>query len=199
MKRKVLKIIILILVLILIIVFGILGIKALIKNKYKKILEKNNIHNYEVIQIVDGEQVQESYLRDNILLTNDGENIIYLNKKEKKSIIANTLRKTAIITNEKEVVLPGLNESYLSEYFNNSDYKFKYLGKENNYYLLEFVNSDLAITTILYLNIKTNIVDKQIIQNEVAKTVIEYKVKINSVSTEEVAEPDLTDYYIIEQ
>jgi hypothetical protein len=87
----------------------------------------------------------------------------------------------------------------LSEYFNNSDYKFKYLGKENNYYLLDFVNSDLAITTILYLNIKTNIVDKQIIQNEVAKTVIEYKVKINSVSTEEVAEPDLTDYYIIEQ
>ena len=197
--KKVFKKIIIILIFVLIICFSVLGIKAIIKNKYRKLLEKSNVHNYEVIQLVDGNQEQVSYIRDNVLVVNDGENIIWLNKKENKSIVLNTLRKTAFITKEENVKISGLNDSYINEYFDNSDYRFKYLGKENNHYLLEFTNKDTAITTVLYLNMETNIIDKQIIKNAVAETVIEYKVKINSVSTEEIKEPDLTDYYILEQ
>lgn len=197
--KKILKKIILIIVFILIIILSVIGIKALIKNKYRKILEKNNVHNYEVIQSVDGVQEQVAYVRDNVLIVDDGENVIWLSKKENKSIVVNTLRKTAFITKEENVKISGLNDSYITEYFDNSDYKFKYLGKENNYYLLEFTNKETALTTVLYLNIKTNIIDKQIVRNAVAETVIEYKVKINSVSTEEIKEPDLTDYYIFEQ
>ena len=197
--KKVFKKIIIILIFVLIICLSVLGIKAIIKNKYRKLLEKSNVHNYEVIQLVDGNQEQVSYIRDNVLVVNDGENIIWLNKKENKSIVLNTLRKTAFITKEENVKISGLNDSYINEYFDNSDYRFKYLGKENNHYLLEFINKDTAITTVLYLNMETNIIDKQIIKNAVAETVIEYKVKINSVSTEEIKEPDLTDYYILEQ
>lgn len=197
--KKVFKKIIIILIFVLIICLSVLGIKAIIKNKYRKLLEKSNVHNYEVIQLVDGNQEQVSYIRDNVLVVNDGENIIWLNKKENKSIVLNTLRKTAFITKEENVKISGLNDSYINEYFDNSDYRFKYLGKENNHYLLEFTNKDTAITTVLYLNMETNIIDKQIIKNAVAETVIEYKVKINSVSTEEIKEPDLTDYYILEQ
>lgn len=197
--KKVFKKIIIILIFVLIICLSVLGIKAIIKNKYRKLLEKSNVHNYEVIQLVDGNQEQVSYIRDNVLVVNDGENIIWLNKKENKSIVLNTLRKTAFITKEENVKISGLNDSYINEYFDNSDYRFKYLGKENNHYLLEFTNKDTALTTVLYLNMETNIIDKQIIKNAVAETVIEYKVKINSVSTEEIKEPDLTDYYILEQ
>lgn len=196
---KALRIIFLIIVLVLIILGCIFGIKALIKNKYKKILEKNNVHNYEVVQIVDGVQEQVSYVRDNVLVVDDGENIIWLNKKANKSIVLNTERKTAFITTEDDVTVAALNTTFIKEYFDNSDYKFKYLGKENKHYLLEFTNKETDEITIFYLNIDTNIIDKQIIKNNIAETVIEYQVKINSVSKEEIAEPDLTDYYILEQ
>lgn len=196
---KALRIIFLIIVLVLIILGCIFGIKALIKNKYKKILEKNNVHNYEVVQIVDGVQEQVSYVRDNVLVVDDGENIIWLNKKANKSIVLNTERKTAFITTEDDVTVAALNTTFIKEYFENSDYKFKYLGKENKHYLLEFTNKETDEITIFYLNIDTNIIDKQIIKNNIAETVIEYQVKINSVSKEEIAEPDLTDYYILEQ
>ncbi len=196
---KALRIIFLVIVLILIILGSVLGIKALIKNKYKKILEKNNVHNYEVVQIVDGVQEQVSYVRDNVLVVDDGENIIWINKKANKSIVLNTERKTAFITTEDDVTVAALNTTFIKEYFENSDYKFKYLGKENKHYLLEFTNKETDEITIFYLNIDTNIIDKQIIKNNIAETVIEYQVKINSVSKEEIAEPDLTDYYILEQ
>lgn len=196
---KALRIIFLIIVLVLIILGCIFGIKALIKNKYKKILEKNNVHNYEVVQIVDGVQEQVSYVRDNVLVVDDGENIIWLNKKANKSIVLNTERKTAFITTEDDVTVAALNTTFIKEYFENPEYKFKYLGKENKHYLLEFTNKETDEITIFYLNIDTNIIDKQIIKNNIAETVIEYQVKINSVSKEEIAEPDLTDYYILEQ
>lgn len=198
-KPKILKKVILILIIILLIVLLVFGIKYLIKNKYKKILENNDVHNYEVVKTVDGVEEQTAYVRDNVMLLIDGENTIWLSKKEKESIIVNTERKTALIQTEDSAQIASLNKTYIEEYFENDDYKFKYLGKENDYYLLQFSNKNSLIVVTLYLNAKTNIVDKQVIENSVAKSVIEYKVKINSVSTEEVSKPDLTDYYIIEQ
>lgn len=197
--RKVFKIIILIAILVVLIGLCVLGVFKLIKNKYKKILLNNDSSNYEIIQIVDGTEEQTSKLRNNTLVIDDGENIIWISKNANKSIIMNTNKKTAIITSESDIKIATLNESFIKEYFENSDNKFKYLGKENNYALLEFTNKNTGIITILYLNLDTNIIDKQIVKNDIAQNEIEYKVKLNSVSKDEIMEPDLTDYYIIEQ
>lgn len=197
--KKLVRIIVLIIIIVLLILLCIWGILKFIKNKYKKILLNNDSSNYEIIQIVDGVEEQVSKLRNNTLVIDDGENIIWISKKANKSIVMNQNNKTAIVTTESDLKIATLNESYIKEYFENSDNKFKYLGKENNYELLEFTNKNTGIISVLYLNLETNIIDKQIIKNGNAQNVIEYKVKLNSVSTDEIKEPDLTDYYIIEQ
>lgn len=197
--RKIIRILILIILLILAILICIFGILKIIKNKYKNILIENDSTNYEIIQIVDGVKEQTSKLRDNTLVIDNGKNKIWISKKDKKSVIINESQKNAIITSESDIKVATLNESFIKEYFENSDSKFKYLGKENNHALLEFTNKNTGIITILYLNLETNLIDKQIVKNEIAENVIEYEVKLNSVSKDEIKEPDLTDYYIIEQ
>lgn len=199
MKKKILKIFILIMILILLVLLCIWGVSKIIKYKYKKILIDNDSLNYEIIETIDGTVEQISKLRNNILLIDDGENIIWLNKNTNKSIIMNKTLKTAILTDETDVSIASLNETYINEYFENSDNKFKYLGKENNYALLEFTNKNTGMLTIFYLNLDTKLIEKEVLRNEIGETVIEYEIKLNSVSKEDVREPDLTEYKVTKQ
>ena len=197
--NKVFRIIILLVFFILLILLCIFGIKKIIKNKYKKILLDNDSINYELTKIIDGIEEQTAKLRNNVLVVEDTESLMWINKNEKKSIVINKESKTAIVTSENDLKIASLNETYIKEYFENSDCKFKYLGKENNYALLQFTNKKTGLVNILYLNLDTKLIEKQVIKNDIAENIIEYKIKLNSVSKDEVKEPELIEYYVVTQ
>lgn len=197
--KKIFRIVILIMILIIIILACGFGIKLFIKNKYKKILINNNYGNYELTQIMDGIEIQNVKLRNNVLVLEDKENIIWLSREEKESIILNKEMKTAIVSSEDDLKISSLNDTYIKEYFENDDFKFKYLGKEKNYVLLEFSNTKTGFINILYLNLDSKIIEKEVIKNNGNENIIEYKIKLNSISEEEVEKPDLTEYYIVAQ
>ena len=196
---KFLKKLIIIVGLILIVLIGILLIKELNKYKYKKILIDNDSLNYEITQIMNGKADQNVKLRNNTLVINDGNNIMWVSGSEDKSIIINETEKTAIVTSESNMKIASLNETYIKEFFENSDNEFKYLGKEDNYALLQFSNENTGLITVLYLNLENNLIENQVTKNDIAEVVIEYQIKVNSVSLDEVKEPDLSGYNVINQ
>lgn len=198
-SKKIFRILGLIVILVLLILIFIWGINKFIKYKYKKILIDNDSLNYEITQIIDGNVEQNSKLRNNTLVIDDSENVIWINGNTNKSIIMNKTKKTAIVTNESDVKVASLNETYINEYFENKNNKFKYLGKENKYELLQFTNENLGLITILYLNLDTKLIEKQVIKNDIGESVIEYKIKLNSVSKDEIKEPELLEYNIVNQ
>lgn len=196
MKKKIIKISLLIILFLLLILLIIFLISIGIKNKYKKILIENDYNNYELSEITDGEEISSCKVKNNVILVEDATSSIWISSKAKKKIILNTDKKTAMVE-EGEFKVVSLNYSYINNFFEDSNMKFKYLGKKDGFAVLSFTNKTTLLVTELYLNLETNLVEKIIEREEIASRTIEYKIKVNSVSDEEVKEPDLTEYYVI--
>jgi hypothetical protein len=197
-KKLIVKIVVIIILVALGVLLGNFAYGKFVKNKFKKILQNNDASNYELIEYSNDEE-NSVWVRDKILFSKNGNTEVWISELDAKRIVMDTSRKTAMITENSsdfDIKVNTLNYTYINDFFENSNQKFKYKGKSDGYYLLEFTNSKTGIVSTLYLNTETNIVDKVI---EVADEItyeIDYEVKVNSVSKEEVEIPDLTDYLV---
>ena len=199
MKKKILKglkIVVLIILVILLIFFVIFAVQKIQEDKFKKILENNDSSNYELTEIVNGEEVKV-YVRDKILLSEDKKTRTWVSELDSKRVICNDEYKTVIIDeNDDELKVNSLNYTYINNFFENSNQKFKYLGEENGNYKLQFKEKDSGRITLLYINKETNIVEKMIQNSGKYEFVTEFKVEKDKVSKDEVAYPNLEGYRV---
>ena len=166
------------------------------KNKYKKILQENDATNYELTEIEDGIE-NKVYVRDKILLAENGNTKIWVNELEQKRVTYDEHYKTVILDqNDETLKVNSLNYTYINDFFDNSSQKFKYLGSENGYHKLQFKDKNTNIITVLYLNEKTNVIDKMVQIFGNSEHIIEFKVRKNSVSEKEVEFPNLEGYRV---
>ena len=195
-KKNIIKIIILIIAIILLILVGILIYKQYWINKFEKILEENDSTNYELIQ-TDGQNTITVKVYGNIYTYEDDTNYIWISESENLRVIMDTENKSAIITENPETALEvgSLNSTYL-DFFENSSMSFKYLGKEDSYYKLQFTNKSTGNTTVFYLNSETGIVEKIEENFNGAQNVYDITVNLDCVTEEDVQYPDLSEYEI---
>ena len=196
-KKNVLRLVIFIIVIIVILLSIIFAYKKIVKNRFKKILMKNDSTNYELLENSNNEEINVK-VKDKKILLQSGDNITWVDELESKRIIMNSKNKIAILTeNDSNLKVNSLNYTYINDYFENSKEKFKYLGKKDGCYLLEFTNKQTGIITCLYLNVEKNIVEKVVKKsNNGSEFISKFEVKINTVSNKEVEVPDLTGYHI---
>ena len=194
-KKKVFfKILILIILIVLMFFLIKFAYNKIQKNKFKKLLKENDCQNYELTETVNGEETKV-YVRDKILVMENGNIRTWVSEFDSKRVVFDTEYKTAILDeNDEDLEVNSLNYTYINDFFENSNQKFKYLGTENNHYKLQFKEKGSDKITILYLNIKTNIIDKMVQNAGKFELVTEFKVEKNKVSKDEVAYPDLEGY-----
>ena len=195
-KKKNLKIVILIIAIILLVIIGILIYKQFWINKFKKILKENDSSNYELVQ-TDGITTSTVKVYEDIYTYEDENNFIWISETENLRVIMDKVNKSAIITENSESALKvgSLNSTYL-DYFDNDTMKFKYLGKEDSFYKLQFENKSTGNITIFYMNIDTGIIEKIEKLFNGAQNNYEIKVKFDCVTSDDVAYPDLAEYDI---
>lgn len=195
-KKNVLKVVILIIAIILLVIIGILIYKQFWINKFKKILEENDSTNYELIQ-TDGITTATVKVYGNIYTYEDEDNYIWISESENLRVIMDKKNKSAIITENPESPLKvgSLNSTYL-DYFDDDTMKFKYLGKENPFYKLQFTNKSTGNNTIFYLNSETGVVEKIEEVFNGAQNIYDITVNSECVNAEEVEYPDLSEYEI---
>lgn len=193
-KKKIFKILILIIFAILLVFLINFSYNKIQSNRFKKILEDNDCLNYELTEIVNGEETKV-YVRDKILFSITGSVKTWVSELDSKRVIFDEEYKTAILDeNDDTLKVNSLNYTYINDFFENSNQKFKYIGKENNYYKLQFTEKGSKKITILYLNEKTKIVDKMVQNAGNFELVTNFKVEKNKVSKDEVKYPDLGGY-----
>lgn len=195
-KKKILKIIILIIAVILLVLLAFLLYKQYWINKFTKILEENDSTNYELIQ-TDGQTTTTVKVYGKIYTSEDESVFVWISEPENIRVIMDKLNKSAIITenSEEELKVGSLNSTYL-DYFENSNMEFKYLGKEDSFYKLQFTDKNTGYITTFYLNIDTGIVEKIIEEFNGAQNTYEISVNLDCVNEEEVSYPDLSEYNI---
>lgn len=195
-KKKVLKIIILIIAVILLVLLAFLLYKQYWINKFTKILEENDSTNYELIQ-TDGQTTTTVKVYGKIYTSEDESVFVWISEPENIRVIMDKLNKSAIITenSEEELKVGSLNSTYL-DYFENSNMEFKYLGKEDSFYKLQFTDKNTGYITTFCLNIDTGIVEKIIEEFNGTQNTYEISVNLDCVNEEEVSYPDLSEYNI---
>lgn len=194
MKKKIIKIIIIIVAIIIGVVAGKIGFNSYMKSKFVKILKNSDSKNYELTEMFNGEESKVK-VRDSVLVSENNSTYMWVSSKKGKRVIMDKTLKTAIITeNDTNLQVASLNESYIKEYFENSNRKFKYMGKEENYYIFEFKDKKLGFITCFYLNKETGIIEKMIEEKTDTEMITEFEVKLDTVTKEDVVYPDLTEY-----
>lgn len=164
------------------------------RNKFKKLLQDNDAFNYELTEIVNEEETKV-FVRDKILLSQYSNTRTWVNELESKRIVFDEEYKTAIIDeNDEELKVNSLNYTYIENFFDNKEQKFKYCGEEDGYYKLQFEEKESKKITLIYINKKTNTVDKMIQNAGNFEYVTEFKVVKNKVSKDEVELPNLEGY-----
>lgn len=195
-KKKIIKIIVLIILIVLLILVGIAIYDNMMKLKFQKILKENDSTNYELIENYNGEETTIK-VRGDVLFSENNDTCVWISEEEEKRVIMSKNDKIAIITeNDEELVVNSLNYTYLKDFFENSDEKFKYLGKEGNYYKIQFLNKKTGIVNSFYINIDTNMVEKTVEENNNIQVITNLSIKLNSVSEDEIGYPDLAEYDI---
>lgn len=195
-KKKLIKLIILIVVIVLLVVLEILIYNQVQINRFKEILEENDSTNYELIQ-TDGITTATIKVYGNIYTYEDENNYIWISESENLRVVMDKKNKSAIITEnpENELKVGSLNSTYL-DYFENDSMKFKYLGEENPFYKLQFTNKGTGNNTIFYLNSENGVVEKIEENFNGAQNIYDITVNFESVTSEEVVYPDLSEYDI---
>lgn len=198
MKKKIIKIILLIIIIVLGVLLGNFVFHKFQANKYKKMLKDNDATNYKLIEkTIDGETIVK--VRDGVLVSENEDTLTWVDSLENKRVLINTKYKTAIITeNDNDLNVSSLNNTYINDYFENSNQKFKYLGKEDGFYKIQFTNKENQNITIIYINENTKMVEKVVQISNNIEFVINYEIDKKSVSKKDVEYPDLNDYHVTE-
>jgi len=195
-KRKAIRMVVLIILILIGIFLGNFVYRNYTKSKFQKMLVKNDYKNYEIFQISNGEETN-IYVASGKILTQKDTIITWVDSLSGDRIIMDTDRKTAIITeDDTSLKVNSLNYKYINDYFESSKQKFKYKGKDGKYYLLQFKNKALDVTTTFYLNSETKIIDKIVEDTNGILFETAFEVKVNSVSESDVAKPDIDNYHI---
>ena len=193
-RPKIFRILILLILVILLIFLINFIYQKIQKSRFKKILQDNDSNNYELTEIVNDVETKV-YVRDKILFSENGNTKTWVSEFDSKRVIFDDRYKTAILDeNDETLEVNSLNYTYINNYFDNSNQKFKYIGKESGYYKIQFKEKGSNKITILYLNEKTNIVEKMVQNSENFEFVTNFKVEKNNVSKEKVAYPNLEGY-----
>ena len=193
-NKKIWKVLILI-ILIVVMVFLIYFIYQKFQEyRFKKLLQDNDAFNYELTEIVNGVETKV-YVRDKVLFSETGNSKVWMSELESKRVIFDDTYKTAILDeNDENIKVNSLNNTYIHDYFENSNQSFQYLGKENGYYKIQFKEKGSNKMTLLYMNEKTNLIEKMVQNANNFEFVTEFKVEKNNVAKEEIAYPNLEGY-----
>ncbi len=191
---KFLKIILCIIFVIGLIFLSFLIYEKVQKNRFKKMLQESDATNYELTEIVNGEETKV-YVRDKTLLIEEGTTKTWVSELDSERVAFDDKYKTAVWDqNDEDLKVNSLNYTYIHDFFENSDQKFKYLGKEKEYYKLQFKEKGSKKITLLYLNVETKLIDKMIQNVGNFEFVTEFKVEKNAVSKDKIAFPNLEGY-----
>ena len=182
---------------IIIIIALIVVYKKVMINRFINLLNQSNSNNYELVQN-DGTTITTIKVKDGVLLSEDDDTYIWINSIENIRIIMEKNSKIAMITENSEEVFEvgSLNSTYINDYFENDDLKFKYLGKEEDSYKVQFTNKDTEIITIFYIDSDTGIIQKIEENFNGLEIVSNFEVNFDVVTDEDVAYPDLSEYEI---
>ena len=193
-KKNIVKILILIILIIFLIFLTFIILNKFQENKFKKMLKDNDAVNYKLTETTNGVETKV-YVRDKILLSESEETITWVNELESKRIIVDEEYKTAILDQDDEnLKVNSLNYTYINDFFDNSNQSFKYLGKEDGCYKIQFKEKDSKKITILYINEKLKCVTKMIQNAGNFELITEFKVEKNKVSKSDVELPNLEGY-----
>ena len=178
-------------------IFGIYFIYQKIEeHRFKKILQDNDAMNYELTEIVNGEETKV-FVRDKTLLIEAGDTKTWVSEFEEKRVAFDDEYRTAIIDmNDESLKVNSLNYTFINDYFDNSNQVFKYLGNENGYFKLQFREKESKKITLLFLNEKTNNIDKMVQNAGNFEFITEFKVEKNKVSKEKIQFPDIDGYRV---
>ena len=193
--KNIIKIIVIIVLIILLVLLGIVIYKKIMINKFINLLNQNDSSNYELIQN-DGTTVTTVKVKDGVLVSEDDDTIIWISETENIRIIIYKNYNSAMITENSEEAfeVSSLNSTYISDYFENNDLKFKYLSKEDNLYKVQFTNKDTDAITIFYINSDTGVIE-QIDENiNGEEFTLNFDVTFDIVTDEDVEYPDLSTY-----
>ena len=197
MKAKIIKILKIIIVIILIIALVFLAYKiyqGILENHFKKMLDNSDATNYKLTEIVNGEETVV-YVRDKTLLIECENTKTWVNELEQKRIVFDDNYKTAIIDNNDEnLKVNSLNYTYIHDFFENKDQVFKYIGKQDGCYQIQFKENGSKKITIFYINEKSKDVEKMVQNAGNFEFVTVYKVEKNKVSKADVELPNLEGY-----
>ena len=194
--KNIIKIIVIIILIIVLALLCMLIYKKLMINKFVNLLNKSDSSNYELIQS-DGTTTTTVKVKDGVLVSEDDDTIIWISENENIRIIMDKNYYSAIITeNFEEAEVGSLNLSYINDYFENSDWKFKYLGKEDDLYKVQFTNKDTGAIVIFYINNDTGVVEKLDEDFGGDEVNLTFEVSFDVVTDEDVAYPDLTAYTV---
>ena len=139
-KGKIVKIVFVIVLIIIGILVGHSFYNKYQRYKFEKMLKKSDATNYELVEKINDEETSVK-VRDKVLVSESGDTITWVSGINNKRVLLNINYKTAIITeNDEELEVNSLNYSYINDYFNNKNQKFKYLGKEDGFYKIQFTN-----------------------------------------------------------
>jgi len=211
-KKKYIKnaIIIILSIILLIIIFNI-GIKSYVLIKYSSAIEKfNKNENYYVEEIFENSK-RNYYYKDGVLKEKSGESIYYYNAKENKSISVLERNKALILEgsvntpfNIKPVYNPLFGDSS-KRIWSNIIMSFNIkLNSEKidgiSYYVIEkgsqkfYIDKDtFLLKRNLSLNMKLDSETGKLVDEE---NIVDYVYKINVVTDEQIAIPDLSNYEI---
>lgn len=193
--KNIIKIIVIIVLIILLVLLGITIYKKITINKFINLLNQNDSSNYELIQN-DGTTVTTVKVKDGVLVSEDDDTIIWISETENIRVIIDKNYNSAMITENSEEAfeVSSLNSTYISDYFENNNLKFKYLSKEDNLYKVKFTNKDTGTITIFYINGDTGVIE-QIDENiNGEEFTLNFDVTFDIVTDEDVEYPDLSTY-----
>ncbi len=195
--KKIIKVIILIIVLVLIVLLGMFVYNKYMKFKFKKMLTEHDSRNYELTEKFNGGETNVKVC-GGVLISEDDSEIVWVDGVKGKRVILDKNSKIAVVTEKSDdLSVVSLNHTYIKNYFENIGVKFKYLGKEKDFYVLQFTTKKTGIVNLFYINQNTKLIEKVVEKDNNAETVTEFDIKLDSVSKSEVAYPDLSEYSIV--
>ena len=199
MNKKVfliLKILILVLIIAILVYLAYTLYIKIQRDRFKKMLEESDSRNYTIIENSNEEEFTIK-VRDFYLLSEAEDEIIWIDADKKQRVIVMPKYQTAVVSeNDENIVVHSLNHSYLEDYFNDSNQKFKYLGKENGCFKVQFTEKQTKKETTLFINETTKLVDKVIFNVGGVDSISTFKTTKNNVSKDDVAMPDIDGYHV---
>ena len=120
-NKNILKILILIILIVGLIFLGNNIYQKFQENNFKKILKENDSMNYKITEIVNGDETNV-IVRDNVLLSENGDTKVWLSEDENKRVVFDDKYKTVVLDeNDGSLEVNSLNYTFINDFFENSN------------------------------------------------------------------------------